>query len=1146
MPQITLAGELPRFLSVMLALPLLFGTLQEAEAQGYGIAARPAVGGYFDGVMPAAEPAEPTTWSTANAFPNLAFQNPMGVQPLPGTNRLLVWEREGMVYLIDNTPTAAVKTASINLTDRCQGWDDCGLLALATHPDFQNNHYVFVFYTYVTSGMVVGSPTARPPGQPALPAGSDPRSRLSRLTLDADGVAIPGSEKIFIDQAVKNTWHKGGGLFFHPANGLLYLSIGNDVVNANNQVINLDLAGGVIRIDVDKLGGTFSHAPPRQPTNGITFTAGVPNYFIPNDNPFVGTANALEEFYSIGLRSPHRMTVDPVSGRIFIGDVGETTWEEINVIAPADPGGLNFQWPLKEGTNGDLTGTFTGVSRKPLLSFPHAGGLALPQLNSIIGGYVYRGSQLSAQLGGKYIFGDNKSAKIYALDESTSPPTPVYLVTLPRSTGPNTGNQYDSISSFGADANNELYMTCLGATDGKIYKLVASGGGGGVSSLPLPATLSQTGLFSSIANLTPSDKLIPYSINSPFWSDGAVKSRWAVIPDTATVGFAPQGEWTFPAGSVFVKHFNLPVDDTNPAAVKRLETRILVKTAGGVYGATYKWREDLSDADLLTRSGLSENSAISTASSLGALTSQDIGSPATAGSTTRAGDDMTIVAGGTDIWGTSDKFRFCHLQRTGDFDLRMKVNSLVKTHASSKVCLMARTSLDANSQYASAIAYPLAGTRGYNMEYRTTAGGSAASVTPAQPTGYTFPRWLRLRREGNVFVALTGTDGVLWTEISRATIIMPSTVYFGVAVTAHTTSTTATTTASVHLERDTRLQSWSYPSRADCLTCHNPQAGEVLGLKTRQLNRPQLFPASGVTDNQIRAWNHVGLFSGAPQESAIPAMDQLAAVADTAATLQKRARSYFDSNCSHCHRPGGAAADWDARYDTPLADQGIINGSIHNDLGVTGSRLVTPQDILHSVMHSRINRTGQDQMPPLARNQIDTNGVAMLTAWINSLPAISLTGATDGAAYLNTDTLQLAANPSPAPGASVNRVEFWDNGSLLGQSSTGPFTFSLAGLLSPGQHRITARVYDDQGGMSPTSLYSLNVMPLELRFQGFNGAGAPMLQTRIPAGRGYTIEYTEDLIHWLPLQSATANGQSLDVQDPGAGTQRFYRLVVSP
>ncbi len=765
-------------------------------------------------------------------------------------------------------------------------------------------------------------------------------------------------------------------------------------------------------------------------------------------------------------------------------------------------------------------------------------------MNSIIGGYVYRGSALAAKIGGKYICGDNKSAKIYSIDESTSPPTATYLVTLPKSTGPNSGNDYSSLSSFGIDANNELYLTCLGATDGKIYKLSATGGGSG-GSTPLPATLSATGVFSNLATLTASPKLIPYSINAPFWSDGAVKSRWAVIPDSTTVKFAPTGEWTFPTGSVFVKHFELPVDDTNSAVRRRLETRLLVRMAsGGVYGATYKWRENNADADLLTSTGLNENIAISTASSLGTLTSLNIGNPALTGSTSRTGDDLTIVAGGTDVWGTTDQFRFCYLQRTGDFDLRMKVNSLTQANAISKVGLMARGSLAANSQYAYAITYPPAGGRAYDFEYRVTNGATALSTAFVSP-GTAFPRWMRLRREGNVFISFTGTDGSLWTEIGRATIAMPTTVYFGVAVCAHTASPSAT--AVVHLERDTRLQSWYYPSRNDCVTCHSPQAGDVLGLKTRQLNCNQLFTGTGVTDNQIRAWNHVGIFNNPPLENTIPTLDKLAAVSDTTASLEMRARSYFDSNCSHCHRPGGAPATWDARYDTPLLQQNIINGGVGNDLGILGSRVVTPQDLTHSMLYSRVNRVGQDQMPPVARNLIDTNAVAMLSAWINSLPAVSLAGATEGTTYLDSDALTLRGTATAASG-TVSRIEYWDNGVKIGESTVPPYKMILPSPLGSGSHQISAIVYDSAGRLSPSPPITLNVVPLQLKLTGVSAQGVPRLKTLIPNGRNFVVEYTDNLATpWIPLQSGTADGQTLILHDADApGTHRFYRLGVQP
>ncbi len=124
--------------------------------------------------------------------------------------------------------------------------------------------------------------------------------------------------------------------------------------------------------------------------------------------------------------------------------------------------------------------------------------------------------------------------------------------------------------------------------------------------------LSQTGAFENVHDLTPVKSLIPYDLIVPFWSDGADKIRFVSVPDEK-IKFSPTGEWNFPAGTVFVKTFELPVDETNPALKRRLETRLLVRDeAGGVYGVTYKWRSDNSDADLLT-TNLSETIPVKTA-----------------------------------------------------------------------------------------------------------------------------------------------------------------------------------------------------------------------------------------------------------------------------------------------------------------------------------------------------------------------------------------------------------------------------------------------------------------------------------------------------------------------------------------------------
>ena len=184
---------------------------------------------------------------------------------------------------------------------------------------------------------------------------------------------------------------------------------------------------------------------------------------------------------------------------------------------------------------------------------------------------------------------------------------------------------------------------------------------------------------------------------------------------------------------------------------------------------------------------------------------------------------------------------------------------------------------------------------------------------------------------------------------------------------------------------EVRQQTWYYPSRQDCLTCHTANAGGVLGVKTRQLNRSFTYPA-GTNDNELRAWNHLGLFAPAFTDEAVHAFPALAAADNTARSLPDRARSYLDANCSQCHRPGGTVANFDARYDTPLADQALVDGPVLIDQGIDRPRIIAPHDIWRSIAYMRIDTDGDIKMPPLARETIDRRGVALLREWIDSLP----------------------------------------------------------------------------------------------------------------------------------------------------------------
>lgn len=1112
----------------LLACVLTLAFAGEVRAQSYGLAAKPTVGAYFDAAFP---PTPPTlgTFTAVNAYPNLAFSNPMGIQQVPGQQKMLVWEREGRAYIFDKASTTATKTLALDISDRCQGWDDSGMMNLVFHPQFDlsgapgTNRYIYVFYEWVPPGTVAGNSTTRPNN-----IISTMRDRIARFELDANGIALAGSEVVIMDQSATNTWHNGSGMFFHPVNGFLYWTNGEDATGANAQIINSKLLGGVFRVDVDKRGGSISHAPVRVPT-GVT----TQNYFIPNSNPFVGQSGVNEEFFALGLRSPHRMTYDPPSGRVFISDVGGGSKEEIDVMEPNESGN-NYQWDRIEGYGGDLTPPYLGVNKRPVLDYPRGDGTA------VIGGYVYRGAAFP-ELQGKYLFADNVSGNVWVMNEGTTPATKTLLTNVANTTGPNSGTNYLGISSWGIDSDSELYLTQLGYTSGRILKLQPGGG----QSTPLPATLSATGLFSDTPNLVPSSKLIPYSINAPFWSDKAIKSRWLTVPTSSTIGFGAAGDWTFPTGSIAVKHFNLGTDDTNSSVQKRLETRVIVKMAtGGVYGATYKWRADNSDADLI-------NEAITEAVPIaippvGAFTGADIGGPGVAGSTSANGNTLTLTGGGADIWGTSDQFHFAYQQRTGDFDISMKATSFTPAVLYSKFGLMARASLAANSPHYFIFAWATnaargANTSGYEDHVRFTAGGNTTATYPAAGTHMvSYPNgWLRLARKGDTFIGYTSADGVTWTEYGRQTVVMPATLYFGVAMNAHDNGLSATGTIEL---QTTRLQPWYYPSRTDCTTCHNNNAGGgFLGPNTRQFNKDHFYATLGVTDNQLRAFNHVGMFDATLNEANIPGYDKLAHVDQTSETLEKRARSYIDTNCANCHRPGGVPALWDARYDTPLANQNIIYGIVNNTLGLTNPRVVVPQETDRSMMHYRINRVGTDQMPPVARNLVDEAGAQLIADWIASLtpntpPVVTLTAPANGANFITPNPIVMTATASDADG--ITRVEFYDGTTLLG-ATTAPFTYTFNNP-AIGTHTLFARAFDgvnnstDSASVTVTVTELLGLVRAKINFQ--------------PAASAVPADYVADTGATYAARNGLTYGWSrdntADSRDRDANADQRYDTLV--
>jgi len=902
--------------------------------------------------LPAQEPGR--QWAIRDALPGVRLQNPLFAVIPPGDPSVwFVGEREGRVLAVPRREGATARVV-LDLRAQTLGWQDAGLLNLAFHPEFgkagsSNRGHFYVWYNHTQ--------TPHPgPDPPFL--GHPSSNRLSRFTIpDGSGTADPRSERVLIEQHRTNTDHQGGGLFFHPGDGFLYIGVGDGghpyaesrgsfVFDGTDdpQRIDRDLLSGVLRIDVDCRGGAASHPIRRQPRHGRT-----QGYCIPSDNPWLDPrGGVLEEFFAIGIRSPHRMTYDPVTQRIFAGDVGEGRAEEIDVI---ERGG-NYQWKFLEGAEpyAPRPAQVLGVERGPLVAYRH------PGFNSVIGGFVYRG-RAYAELSGRYVFGDTGSGWIWGIDAAASAPAvPTPLLRLPQEM-----TVYGGLSSFAVDEDGEIHLCILGnneAATGSLQKLVR------VPPSPheVPATLSATGLFPDTAALVAARELFPYVLNTPFWSDHATKSRWLYVPPETRIGFRAEGEWVFPRGTVAVKHFDIELDENDPNRKRRLETRVVVlDDEGGAYGRIYKWRADQRDADLMTRA-VTERLTRTSGQAFGPLQPVALGGQGAGGiETTTAGLVLHSPAGGT---------LFAHALARGDFDVAASWDEV----ADGAGGLLLKDALDEAAPYlfvaweADARAE---GGRSLRVE-RLEKGASAPTVTHAVVGG---GPWIRLRRTETTVEIFTGADGHLWSPLAVPTPMDGlAGTHLGLAV--RSPRGVARARVASHVRCDARDH--YYPSNDECLVCHTRSAGFILGGRTRQWNldvagRNQLLLAHerGLFDTEIRATQPAG-------------WQKLVALEDRRAPLAERVRSYLDANCAQCHRPGGVVqAGLDARYDTPLEKQGLIGQRLRwPPIPRQDEAVVTPRDPARSRLFTIV---ADHQMPPVGSALAHAEAADLLRTWILSL-----------------------------------------------------------------------------------------------------------------------------------------------------------------
>jgi uncharacterized repeat protein (TIGR03806 family) len=432
------------------------------------------------------------------------------------------------------------------------------ILGLALHPDFARNGDLFV-----------AGPIEPGEGRPR-------RVRVSRLKISGEPPrGDPRSEQVILEWP--SQYHDGGCLAFGP-DGCLYIAAGDGGGDENGQGLG-DLSSSILRIDVDRAG------------------SGRP-YAIPHDNPFVGVAGARPEVWAYGLRQPWRFSIDRATGDLWAGDVGQDLWEMVYLVRR----GGNYGWNVREGSHPYQPWRRPGPTPilPPVAEHSHA------EARSLTGGYVYRGARLK-DLGAAYIYGDYDTGKIWALRYDGASRRVVWHKEIADSTL--------RIAAFGEDRAGELYL--VDHMGGGIHRLVPSPPAAGRTEFP--CKLSRTGLFASVRDLRPAPGLIPYAVNAPLWSDGAVKERFLAIPGDARIEFdavffpeaatgrGPHG-WKFPDGTVLVKTFLLDLEKGNPGRRVRLETRILhherlvgTEEVGDQFwrGYTYVWDDDQGDATLL-------------------------------------------------------------------------------------------------------------------------------------------------------------------------------------------------------------------------------------------------------------------------------------------------------------------------------------------------------------------------------------------------------------------------------------------------------------------------------------------------------------------------------------------------------------------
>ena len=516
-------------------------------------------------------PDAPLPLAIEPVFPNLKFTDPMQVRWQADLERYFVCELGGKVWSFPHAADVQSADLAIDLkaslksfdAERSKGCDS--LYSLIFDPEFARNRYVYLC-------MIFSSATGQP-----LPDGS----RISRFRVSEE---MP--PRIDVDSELPIiTWlaggHNGCDMAF-DASGCLFFSTGDatepsppDRLKTGQDIS--DLLSSILRIDVR---GATAEKP----------------YKIPDDNPFRNVAQARGEVWAFGFRNPWRISIDPLTNQLWLGDVGWEKWESVHRVVR----GGNYGWSVREGH--ELIQPDLPLGPGPIL--PTRIALSHADAASITGGFVYRGKSLAA-IQDKYLFGDWITGRIWSLSlDETSPHHEIasgqlrIIAFAPDRDGePLVVNHFTKTTLFKL-VNNPEYATEL------------------ANMQSFPRRLSQTGLFRDVGAQEVNPGVREFTINQPQWQDSAIGKHYLALPEMekVTVFNQPQpvgsvamfnSRLHYPRGTVLAKTLFVPkmFDAAEANANHKIETQLLHFDGRLWHGYSYVWNEDQTDAELAPASG---------------------------------------------------------------------------------------------------------------------------------------------------------------------------------------------------------------------------------------------------------------------------------------------------------------------------------------------------------------------------------------------------------------------------------------------------------------------------------------------------------------------------------------------------------------